>query len=272
MPAGDNVVRLLPPLTVTDDDIRDGARPHPRRGEGRVGLADARRELIGSMAVTAIRHFTDLSAVPATDLRAMLDDAAARKARLKAGERSRPLDGKVLAMIFDKPSTRTRVSFDVGMRQLGGETIMLTGTEMQLGRSRDDRRHRQGAVALCRRDHDPHHRSHDRLLELTEHATVPVINGLTDDTHPCQLMADVMTFEEHRGPVAGKTFAWTGDGNNVLHSLLEASARFAFNLQHRRARRQRAGRAVRRLGARQWRRRPLDAIAAGGRRTTPTAW
>ena len=85
--------------------------------------------------MSGIRHFTDLSAVPANELRGMLDDAAVRKARLKAGERSKPLEGKVLAMIFDKPSTRTRVSFDVGMRQLGGETIMLTGTEMQLGRS-----------------------------------------------------------------------------------------------------------------------------------------
>jgi ornithine carbamoyltransferase len=176
-----------------------------------------------------IRHFTDLSAVPATELRGMLDDAAARKARLKAGERSRPLEGKVLAMIFDKPSTRTRVSFDVGMRQLGGETIMLTGTEMQLGRSEtiaDTAKVLSRYVdAIMIRTTD-----HARLLELTEHATIPVINGLTDDTHPCQLMADIMTFEEHRGPVAGKTFAWTGDGNNVLHSLLEASARFSFNL------------------------------------------
>ncbi|MCX7302950.1 MAG: ornithine carbamoyltransferase [Hyphomicrobiales bacterium] len=182
------------------------------------------------MPVTPIRHFTDLSAIPATDLRAMLDDAAARKARLKAGERSRPLDGKVLAMIFDKPSTRTRVSFDVGMRQLGGETIMLTGTEMQLGRSEtiaDTAKVLSRYVdAIMIRTTD-----HARLLELTEHATVPVINGLTDDTHPCQLMADIMTFEEHRGPVAGRTIAWTGDGNNVLHSLLEASARFSFNLR-----------------------------------------
>ncbi|HEY6631660.1 MAG TPA: ornithine carbamoyltransferase [Rhizobiaceae bacterium] len=178
----------------------------------------------------AIRHFTDLSAVPAADLRGMLDDAAARKARLKAGERSRPLDGKVLAMIFDKPSTRTRVSFDVGMRQLGGETIMLTGTEMQLGRSEtiaDTAKVLSRYVdAIMIRTTD-----HARLLELTEHATIPVINGLTDDTHPCQLMADIMTFEEHRGPVAGKTIAWTGDGNNVLHSLLEASARFSFDLR-----------------------------------------
>jgi ornithine carbamoyltransferase len=143
------------------------------------------------------------------------------KARLKAGERTKPLEGKVLAMIFDKPSTRTRVSFDVGMRQLGGETIMLTGTEMQLGRSEtigDTAKvlSRYVDAIMIRTT------SHERLLELTENATVPVINALTDDTHPCQLMADIMTFEEHRGPVAGKTIAWTGDGNNVLHSLLEA--------------------------------------------------
>jgi ornithine carbamoyltransferase len=177
----------------------------------------------------SVRHFTDLSTVSEGDLRFMLDDAVVRKARLKAGERTRPLEGKVLAMIFDKPSTRTRVSFDVGMRQLGGETIMLTGTEMQLGRSETIA---DTAKVLSRYVDAIMIRttSHDRLLELTENATVPVINGLTDDTHPCQLMADIMTFEEHRGPVAGKTFAWTGDGNNVLHSLLEASARFRFNL------------------------------------------
>src|SRR5688572_18560433 len=177
----------------------------------------------------ALRHFTDLSRVDGPELRSMLEDAARRKADLKAGLRSRPLEGKVLAMIFDKPSTRTRVSFDVGMRQLGGETIMLTGTEMQLGRSETIA---DTAKVLSRYVDAIMIRttSHDRLLELTEHATVPVINGLTDDTHPCQLMADVMTYEEHRGPVRGKTFAWTGDGNNVLHSLLEASARFSFNL------------------------------------------
>jgi len=179
----------------------------------------------------SLRHFTDLSAVSGSDLRAMLDDAAARKKRLKAGERSKskPLEGKVLAMVFEKPSTRTRVSFDVGMRQLGGETIMLTGTEMQLGRSEtiaDTARVLSRYVdAIVIRTTE-----HQRLLELTEYATVPVINALTDDTHPCQIMADVLTFEEHRGPVAGKTFCWTGDGNNVLHSLMEAAARLRFNV------------------------------------------
>lgn len=177
----------------------------------------------------SIRHFTDLSTVSSGDLRAILDDASLRKADLKAGIRSRPLDGKVLAMIFEKPSTRTRVSFDVAMRQLGGETIMLTSSEMQLGHSETIS---DTAKVLSRYVDAIMIRTtqHDRLLELTEAATVPVINGLTDDTHPCQLMADVMTFEEHRGSVKGKTIAWSGDGNNVLHSMIEASARFDFNL------------------------------------------
>jgi ornithine carbamoyltransferase len=176
-----------------------------------------------------LRHFTDLSALSSAELRAMLDDARARKTRLKAGASERPLEGKVLAMIFEKPSTRTRVSFDVGMRQLGGETIMLTGAEMQLGRSEtiaDTARvlSRYVDAIMIRTT------AHARLLELARHATVPVINGLTDDTHPCQIMADILTFEEHRGPVKDRLFAWTGDGNNVLHSLVEASARFSFRL------------------------------------------
>ncbi|MBX3598756.1 MAG: ornithine carbamoyltransferase [Rhizobiaceae bacterium] len=175
------------------------------------------------------KHFTDLSALSADTVRGILSDAARRKAELKAGRRSSPLEGRVLAMIFEKPSTRTRVSFDVGMRQLGGETIMLTSSEMQLGKSEtigDTARvlSRYVDAIMIRTT------SHDRLLELTEAASVPVINGLTDDTHPCQIMADILTFEEHRGPVQGKTIAWTGDGNNILHSLLEASARFDFNL------------------------------------------
>jgi ornithine carbamoyltransferase len=175
------------------------------------------------------RHFIDLSDVSAADLRFMLDDARERKARLRAGEQEKPFAGKVLAMIFDKPSTRTRVSFDVGMRQLGGETIMLTGTEMQLGRSETIA---DTAKVLSRYVDAIMIRTttHDRLLELAENATVPVINGLTDDTHPCQIMADIMTYEEHRGSVKDRLFAWSGDGNNVLHSLVEASARFGFRL------------------------------------------
>ncbi|MCY0093369.1 ornithine carbamoyltransferase [Hoeflea ulvae] len=173
------------------------------------------------------RHFLDLSAVSAADLRAMLDAARAAKAD---AESDRPLAGKMLAMIFEKPSTRTRVSFDVGMRQLGGETLFLSGTEMQLGRAETIA---DTAKVLSRyvdmimiRTLD-----HSRMLELAEHATVPVINALTDDTHPCQIMADILTFEEHRGPVKGKTLAWTGDGNNVLHSLIEGAGQFGYRMQ-----------------------------------------
>ena len=175
------------------------------------------------------RHFTDLSSVSAENLRRILDDAKVRKAAQKAGTAEQPFAGKVLAMIFDKPSTRTRVSFDVAMRQLGGSTIMLTGAEMQLGRSEsiaDTARvlSRYVDAIMIRTT------AHERMTELAENATVPVINGLTDDTHPCQIMADVMTFEEHRGAVKDRVIAWSGDGNNVLHSLIEGSARFGYKL------------------------------------------
>lgn len=175
------------------------------------------------------RHFLDLSAMPKPTLRTILDDAATRKAAQKAGTADKPLAGKVLAMIFEKPSTRTRVSFDVGMRQLGGETLVLSGKDMQLGRAEtigDTARVLSRYVdAIMIRTTD-----HNRLVELAEYATVPVINGLTDDTHPCQIMADLQTFEEHQGPVAGKTIAWTGDGNNVLHSFVEGAARFGYRM------------------------------------------
>lgn len=179
--------------------------------------------------MASAKHFLDLSAVGSEDLRVILEDAKTRKIATKNGTADKPLTGKMLAMIFEKPSTRTRVSFDVGMRQLGGETLFLSGTEMQLGRAEtigDTAKVLSRYVdAIMIRTTD-----HSRLLELAEHATVPVINGLTDDTHPCQIMADIMTFEEHRGPVKGKTIAWTGDGNNVLHSLVEGSARFGYKM------------------------------------------
>jgi ornithine carbamoyltransferase len=175
------------------------------------------------------KHFLDFSAVSSNELRSILDDARTRKQATKAGTADKPLAGKMLAMIFEKPSTRTRVSFDVGMRQLGGETLFLSGTEMQLGRAEtigDTAKVLSRYVdAIMIRTTD-----HKRLLELAEHATVPVINGLTDETHPCQIMADLLTFEEHRGPVTGKTFAWTGDGNNVLHSFVEGAARFGYRM------------------------------------------
>lgn len=175
------------------------------------------------------RHFLDIAALESGALRGIIENAKTRKAAQKAGTADRPLEGKALAMIFEKPSTRTRVSFDVGMRQLGGETIMLTGSEMQLGR---DETIADTAKVLSRYVDIIMIRTteHARLLELADAATVPVINALTDDTHPCQIMADVMAFEEHRGPIKGKKIAWAGDGNNVLHSLMEGAARFEFDL------------------------------------------
>ena len=135
----------------------------------------------------------------------------------------------ILAMIFEKSSTRTRVSFDVGMRQLGGETIVLSGDDMQLGRGEsiaDTAKVLSRYVdAIMIRTNE-----HANLLEMAENASVPVINALTDDSHPCQIMADVMTFEEHRGAIAGRKLCWSGDGNNVSHSFIEAATRFGFEL------------------------------------------
>jgi ornithine carbamoyltransferase len=180
----------------------------------------------------APRHFLDLLDHSTETLRAILKAAAEMKAA-RARDRSaapRPLQGKMLAMIFERPSTRTRVSFDVGMRELGGETIMLTGAEMQLGRGEtiaDTARVLSRYVdAIMIRILDP-----GDLAELAAHATVPVINGLTKLSHPCQVMADILTFEEHRGPIAGKKIAWSGDYNNVLSSWIDASARFGFDLE-----------------------------------------
>ncbi len=179
---------------------------------------------------TQLRHFLDISVLPVADLRAMLDASLAMKKNLKAGKPDRPLKDKTLAMIFERPSTRTRVSFEVGMRQLGGEAIMLTGQEMQLGRGEtfaDTARvlSRFVDIIMIRI------LSHDALTEMVEHATVPVINGLTRRSHPTQVMADVMTFEEHRGPIKGRTVAWVGDDNNVLASWMHAAQRFEFTLR-----------------------------------------
>ncbi len=179
-----------------------------------------------------LRHFLDLSEIPAGELRRILDHAAALKASWRKGSpaREKPLAGRTLAMIFDKPSTRTRVSFDLAMRQLGGETIMLTGKEMQLGRGEtiaDTARVLSRFVeAIVIRILD-----HSAMIELAAFAQVPIINGLTKHSHPCQIMADILTFEEHRGPIAGRTVAWCGDGNNVLASWIHAAARFGFRLR-----------------------------------------
>ncbi len=179
-------------------------------------------------------HFLDIHKTDATDLRGMIDTARAikdaRAGRPKgAPDDDKALAGHMVALIFEKPSTRTRASFDVGVRQMGGQTMVLSGKDMQLGHGEtiaDTARVLSRYVDLIMI------RTFDEatLLELAEHATVPVINGLTDRTHPCQIMADVMTYEEHRGSIAGKKVVWTGDGNNVCASFLHAAGQFGFDL------------------------------------------
>ncbi len=177
------------------------------------------------------RHFTDLHEFDTELLR----DLIARAHELKSGrrlngERPRPLAGRTLALIFEKPSTRTRVSFEVGMRELGGDVVVLNAHDMQLGRGEtvaDTARVLSRYVdAIMLRTTDA-----DKLRELVAYATVPVINGLTDSSHPCQVLADVMTFEEHRGPIEDKIVAWSGDGNNVAESWVHAAVRFGFELR-----------------------------------------
>jgi ornithine carbamoyltransferase len=177
-----------------------------------------------------VRHFLDIADHDGRTLRAILDDAVRLKALRGKKEAPRPLAGKTLAMIFDKPSTRTRVSFDVGMRDLGGDAIILSGSEMQLGRGEsigDTAKVLSRYVdAIMIRALD-----HAMVRDLAANATIPVINGLTRLSHPCQVMADVMTFEEHRGPIKGETVAWVGDGNNVLASWVHAAAKLGFKLK-----------------------------------------
>ena len=185
--------------------------------------------------VTAVKHFLDLSDFTGAQLSSLIADARARKARradLPKGtaDPDTPLAGKMLALIFDKPSTRTRISFDVGMQQLGGGTIMLTGAEMQLGRGEtmaDTARvlSRYVDIVMIRT------LDQDMLHELADNATIPVINGMTKLTHPCQVLADVMTFEEKLGPIAGRIVTWVGDSNNIQASWIHAAAKFGFTLR-----------------------------------------
>ena len=178
-----------------------------------------------------MRHFLDIRDFDTATLQAMLDDAAAMKAALKGGcETAKPLSGKSVAMIFEKPSTRTRVSFEVGISQLGGTPLMLSAQDLQIGRgesiedtARVLSRYVDAITIRCF--------SHDTLLTLAEHATVPVINALTARSHPCQIMADLQTMIERHGALEGQVVTWIGDGNNVAASWIEAAARFGFQLR-----------------------------------------
>jgi len=180
------------------------------------------------LKVTGPKHFLDLKDFSAAQLRALLTEAA--RLKRNRGKGSKPLAGKTLALIFEKPSTRTRVSFEVAMRELGGDVIVLLPKDMQIGRGETVA---DTANVLSRYVHGIMLRTDSaaKLHELAANASIPVINGLTERSHPCQIMADILTFEEHRGPIAGKTIAWVGDGNNVAHSWIEAASRFSFSLR-----------------------------------------
>ena len=174
------------------------------------------------------KHFLDINQFEEATLRDILERGVAFKDG--QAENPRPLEGKMLAMVFEKPSTRTRVSFHVGMRQLGGDAVDLSAEETQLGRGEsvaDTARVLSRYVdAIMIRTSAP-----EKLVELASHASVPVINGLTDQTHPCQVMADVMTIEERRGEIANQVVAWSGDGNNVATSWIHAAVSFGFELR-----------------------------------------
>ncbi|WBU60242.1 ornithine carbamoyltransferase [Paracoccus albus] len=180
-----------------------------------------------------MKHFLDIHTTDKAELRSIIDNARAMKTARNGRPKGtpdddQPLAGRMVALIFEKPSTRTRVSFDVGVRQLGGQTMVLSGKEMQLGHGEtiaDTARvlSRYVDLIMIRTFEEA------TLHEMAEYATVPVINGLTNRTHPCQIMADVLTYEEHRGPIDGKKVVWSGDGNNVCASFLHAAGQFGFD-------------------------------------------
>ncbi len=181
-----------------------------------------------------MNHFLDIHTTDPADLRTMIDTARALKDARKGlpkgtPDADQPLKNHMVALIFEKPSTRTRVSFDVGVRQMGGQTLVLSGSDMQLGHGETIA---DTARVLSRYVDMIMIRTFDEavLHELAEYASVPVINGLTDRTHPCQIMADILTFEEHHGPIKGKKVVWAGDGNNVCASFLHAAGQFGFDL------------------------------------------
>ncbi len=178
----------------------------------------------------AVRHFLDIDAFSGEDLVSLIDLAKALKSTTANVELAQFEHAPNLVMIFDKPSTRTRVSFDVAMRQIGGQSIVLNKGDMQLGRgetvadtARVLSRYADAIMLRCA--------DHGQLTELADNSSIPVINGLTDKSHPCQIMADILTFEEHMGPIKGKTIAWVGDGNNVATSWIHAAVKLGFSLR-----------------------------------------
>jgi len=178
----------------------------------------------------ALRHFIDIDQFDGAALRALIASARALKENKSPGGAPKLASTTILALMFDKPSTRTRVSFDVAMRQLGGQTLVLNSSETQIGRGEtiaDTARVLSRYVDAMMLRTGPH----ANIVELADHASVPVINGLTEHSHPCQVMADILTYEEHRGSIEGRTVAWIGDANNVANSWTHAAVRFGFTLR-----------------------------------------
>lgn len=181
-----------------------------------------------------MRHFLDIDQIDYTDLRSIINDALNLKAQ-RVGftkgqlDKNASLTGNSVALIFQKPSTRTRVSFDMGVHQLGGKSLLLSGDDMQLGHGESIG---DTALVLSRYVDLMMLRtfSEETLYEMAKHASIPVINGLTDTSHPCQIMADILTYEEKRGSIKGKKVLWIGDGNNVCASLMQASEKFNFSV------------------------------------------
>ena len=182
-----------------------------------------------------MKNFINISDVPKNDLRKIIDNAKLRKKKRSGLTKNQldpdaPLDGKILAMIFEKPSTRTRISFELAVNQLGGKSITLNPDEIHYGSGNESLHDTakvlsQYADIVMLRTH-----MHKKIIDFSKYLNIPIINGLTDLNHPCQIMSDVMTYEELKGPIKNKKIAWLGDGNNMLYSLIEASVQFDFEL------------------------------------------
>ena len=182
-----------------------------------------------------MKNFVNISDVPKNELRLILDNAKSRKEKRfdlnkNAIDPDAPLDGKILIMIFDKKSTRTRISFDLAVKQLGGKSLILNPDEIHYGSGNESlydtaKILSQYADIVMLRTH-----AHKNVVEFSKHLDIPIINGLTDLSHPCQLLTDIFTFEELKGPIKNKKIAWLGDGNNIVYSLIESAVQFDFEL------------------------------------------
>ena len=183
-----------------------------------------------------MKNFINISDITKKELRSILDNAKLKKnSRIKLRkndvDKDIPLDGKILVMIFEKPSLRTRISFDIAVKQLGGKSVTLNPDEIHYGRGNESLHDTakvlsQYADIVMLRTH-----KHKKVLDFSKYLNIPIINGLTDLNHPCQIMSDIMTFEELKGPIKNKTIAWLGDGNNIVYSLIEAAVKFDFELR-----------------------------------------